>query len=64
MQWHGIVAGTPDWSETSRVVAFSLGSADGGLYVAFNSGHTPVTLELPDWHGRQWRPVVDTGKVS
>jgi hypothetical protein len=39
-------------------------SAVGGLYVAFNSGHTPKVVELPHWHGRAWKVVVDTGKLA
>ena len=37
--WHGEQPGTPDWSDTSRLVAFSLGDfKGGGVYVAFNTG--------------------------
>ena len=64
IQWHGQQAGSPDWSETSQLVAFSLSGQDGGLYVAFNSSHLPVTAGLPDWPGRQWKPLLDTSKVS
>jgi hypothetical protein len=32
--------------------------------VAFNSGHTPKVVELPHWHGRTWRVVIDTGKLA
>lgn len=32
--------------------------------MAFNSGHTPKVVELPNWHGRAWRVVVDTGKLA
>jgi hypothetical protein len=39
-------------------------SAVGGLYVAFNSGHTPKVVELPHWHGRAWKVVIDTGKLA
>ncbi len=56
--------GEPDWSETSRFLAWSLPKAGGGgLYIAFNAGHTPVVAELPVWEGRVWQPVADTGKV-
>ena len=63
IQWHGVKAGSPDWSEASRLVAFTLSGLSGGLYIAFNSSHLPITVQLPDWYGRQWQPLVDTGKV-
>ena len=64
IQWHGLAAGSPDWSDDSRLVAFSQRDASGGgLYVAFNTGHEPAVVELPLWHGREWRLLADTGKV-
>ena len=63
IQWHGEKAGSPDWSEDSQVVAFSLSGKNGGLYIAFNSSHEAATVQLPHWHARQWRPIIDTGKV-
>lgn len=33
---------TPDWSDTSRFLAYSLKKpGGGGLYIAFNTGHLP-----------------------
>ena len=64
IQWHGAMAGAPDWSEESRLVAFSLSQDNGGLYIAFNSSHLPINVELPHWPGRQWRSIVDTSKVA
>jgi hypothetical protein len=58
VQWHGEAAFKPDWSDSSRLVAYTLKKAApavGGLYVAFNSGHTPKVVELPHWHGRAWK---------
>lgn len=58
VQWHGEAAFKPDWSDSSRLVAYTLkkaAPAAGGLYVAFNSGHTPKVVELPHWHGRAWK---------
>lgn len=58
VQWHGEAAFKPDWSDSSRLVAYTLKKAApavGGLYVAFNSGHTPKVVELPNWHGRAWK---------
>ena len=62
--WHGMQPYAADWSDESRLVAWTLSDgAGGGLYLAFNSSHRPTTLELPHWHGRSWQLVSDTGKV-
>ena len=46
IQWHGELPNTPDWSETSRLVAFSIGDfKGGGLYVAFNTGEMRVKAD-------------------
>jgi isoamylase len=61
--WHGQQPGAPDWSEASRLVAFTLkdGPDSTPLYVAFNVSHRPVTLTLPaPGAGRRWRLVMDT----
>ncbi|PON81340.1 Glycoside hydrolase [Trema orientale] len=63
LQWHGHAPGLPDWSETSRFVAFSLkDSVKGEIYVAFNASHLPVTISLPERPGHIWEPLIDTGK--
>ncbi|KIY96248.1 glycogen operon protein GlgX [Monoraphidium neglectum] len=65
VQWHGEAAGEPDWSESSRLVAYTLSDGrGGGLYIAFNTSHKAKVLELPKWHGRAWQPVFDTSKVA
>lgn len=65
LQWHGHSPGVPDWSDTSRFVAFSLmDSAKGELYVAFNTSHLPVTAMLPERPGYRWKPLVDTSKPA
>jgi isoamylase len=64
VEWHGIVPGEPDWSESSRLVAFTLKAPTGGLYVAFNTSHSPQMLALPRWEGRVWQPVIDTSKAA
>ncbi|GAX79055.1 hypothetical protein CEUSTIGMA_g6495.t1 [Chlamydomonas eustigma] len=65
IQWHGEQPNTPDWSESSRLVAFSLNDfRGGGLYVAFNTAHTPRLLNLPRWQGIVWQPLVDSSKVA
>ncbi|XP_010558314.1 PREDICTED: isoamylase 1, chloroplastic [Tarenaya hassleriana] len=63
LQWHGHAAGMPDWSETSRFVAFSLvDTVKSEIYVAFNASHLPVLVSLPERPGYRWEPFVDTSK--
>ncbi|KAL3692101.1 hypothetical protein R1sor_005752 [Riccia sorocarpa] len=63
LQWHGLLPNTPDWSETSRFVAFSLVDLEAKeLYVAFNASHLPVVVSLPERPGFKWYPLVDTSK--
>ena len=67
VEWHGASPGEPDWTDAARLVALSLRApapAEGGLYVAFSTAHVPVTLSLPQWHGRAWRPLIDTAKPA
>ncbi|KAI3990332.1 hypothetical protein MKX01_037671 [Papaver californicum] len=65
LQWHGHAPGEPNWSETSRFVAFSLvDSVKGEIYVAFNTSHLPVMVTLPDRQGHRWTPLVDTSKAA
>jgi isoamylase len=65
IQWHGVNPNEPDWSETSRLVAYSLEDyRGGGLFVAFNSAHLPKMLSLPKRAGRVWQQIVDTSKVA
>ena len=65
IQWHGEAPFTPDWSDASRLVAYTVNDGlGGGLYVAFNTGHTPKLLQLPHWPGRSWQVVMDSGKVA
>ncbi|KAG1669600.1 hypothetical protein FOA52_006373 [Chlamydomonas sp. UWO 241] len=65
VQWHGLEPYQPDWSETSRLVAFTLRHpTEGGLYVAFNTSHKPRVVILPKWEGRVWMPMIDTSRLS
>lgn len=65
VQWHGVEACQPDWSESSRLVAMTLSGADGGgLYIAFNTAHKPLILNLPQWDGWKWDVIIDTGAAS
>jgi isoamylase len=61
--WHGLLPEQPDWSDTSRLVAFTLrdGPDRSPLYIAFNTSHMAHTLTLPHpGAGRRWRLVMDT----
>ncbi|KAG0482513.1 hypothetical protein HPP92_010597 [Vanilla planifolia] len=63
--WHGHRPGEPNWSNTSRFVAFSLlDSLKGEMYVAFNASYLPVIVTLPDRPGFRWEPLVDTAKAT
>lgn len=65
LQWHGHTPRMPDWSETSRFVAFSLiDGVKGEIYVAFNASHLPVMVTLPERSGYKWEPLVDTSKPA
>ncbi|XP_014510281.1 isoamylase 1, chloroplastic [Vigna radiata var. radiata] len=65
LQWHGHFPGMPDWSETSRFVAFTMAdSVKGEIYVAFNTSHLPFTITLPERPGYRWEPLIDTSKPA
>ncbi|XP_023744999.1 isoamylase 1, chloroplastic [Lactuca sativa] len=65
LQWHGHAPETPDWSETSRFVAFTMKDlVKGELYIAFNTSHLAVTITLPERPGCRWQPLVDTSKTA
>ncbi|GAU11796.1 hypothetical protein TSUD_75470, partial [Trifolium subterraneum] len=65
LQWHGHFPATPDWSESSRFVAFTLmDSVKGEIYVAFNTSHLPFTITLPERPGYRWEPLIDTSKCA
>nr|CAD1824754.1 unnamed protein product [Ananas comosus var. bracteatus] len=65
LQWHGHQPRMPDWSETSRFIAFSMtDKVKGEIYVAFNANHQPVIVALPERPGYRWDPLVDTSKAA
>ncbi|KAK6147467.1 hypothetical protein DH2020_018379 [Rehmannia glutinosa] len=65
LQCHGHAPGMPDWSDTSRFVAFTLiDSVKRELYIAFNASHVAVTVALPVRPGYRWEPLVDTAKPA
>jgi isoamylase len=66
--WHGMEPNQPDFSPSSRVLAYSLDgsqtqrSSDQDIYIAINGDReTTVPLRVPkSASGRTWRRVVDT----
>ncbi|KAH7288477.1 hypothetical protein KP509_31G027800 [Ceratopteris richardii] len=65
LSWHGECPNMPDWSETSRFVAFTLiDSRYKELYVAFNASHLAKIVSLPLRQGHKWQPLIDTSKCS
>jgi glycogen operon protein len=73
ISWHGTRAWQPDWSGTSRVLAFMLTgkhakggrAVDDDIYVAMNSYWEPLSFQLPPASaGRQWHCAIDTGAAS
>lgn len=73
ISWHGTQAFQPDWSGSSRTLAFMLcgrhakGGAllDDDLYVAFNSHWESLTFEIPaPSPGRQWHVAFNTGVAA
>lgn len=66
LEWHGHAPGMPDWSETSRFVAFTLTDSAKveEIFIGFNTSHLPVTITLPERPGYKWKPLVDTSKPA
>ncbi len=63
LSWHGLKLFTPDWSEDSRSIAYSLRhpAANEYLYVILNSYWQPQSFELPILNfGENWFRIVDT----
>lgn len=63
--WHGKLPNDPDWTEESRLVAYTLSnSKGGGLYIAFNTSHKAQIVQLPQWLNRTWQLISDSGQAS
>jgi isoamylase len=63
--WHGVKLHQPDWSDSSRSVAFSAQLADEGLsiFAIFNAYWEPLEFELPQVNCAEsgaWRRWIDT----
>jgi glycogen operon protein len=71
--WHGVDPAYPDFSPTSRALAFALdgrrtdraGVIDRDFYVAMNAFYQDLVFKIPAApSGRTWRRVVDTARPS
>lgn len=61
--WHGTRCRDPDWSSSSRIVAYQLcgSNRDDSLYIAMNMYWESIAFELPVTHRDQyWRMAIDT----
>jgi glycogen operon protein len=69
--WHGLKPGLPDFSATSRTLAFALDGRqtatepDNDFYVACNARAEPLSFRIPHSpSGRTWRRIVNTALKS
>ena len=64
--WHGLKPGSPDFSGTSRFIAWILEAfqteyrGDVPIYVATNTYWEELAVELPEVKDKHWYRVVDT----
>lgn len=66
MVWHGTKLDSPDWSETSHSLAYSLlgtNKSDGWLHIMINSFWRPLCFEIPHIKGHRWRPIINTMRL-
>ncbi len=72
ISWHGVETGRPDWSPSSRALAFLLDGSesfgaegDDDIFVVLNAHDAPLTFEVPYFReGFGWRKVVDTARKA
>jgi len=67
ISWHGTKPGLPDWTPTSRVLAFTLEQPSTGCHVhaMLNAGDQDLDFELPARSGGLgWVRVIDTSRPS
>ncbi len=65
--WHGLRPGAPDWSDTSRQLAWtlSLPSEPGEMLMLLNAGDKDAPFTLPpSADGSPWHLVIDTANDS
>ncbi len=60
IDWHGIAPFSPDWSEKSRFLAYTL-KGHHPLYIAFNAHFEPLNVRLPPPpQGKHWHYIINT----
>jgi isoamylase len=69
IEWHGVKLGSPDWSEYSHSLAFTLRSLRARflLHGMINAYSEPLTFELPPVPAdgqHRWRRCIDTALAS
>ena len=66
ISWHGTAVGQPDWSPSSRVIAYTLaGEGDApDIHVMMNMYWEALDFALPTVEGRVWCRAVDTSLSS
>ncbi len=69
IEWHGVALGRPDWSPSSRALAFSMRSLRGRflLHGMLSAYWEPLTFELPavpPASAQRWRRCLDTALPS
>jgi glycogen operon protein len=69
LSWHGTQTHRPDWSATSRVLAFQRfqtgGAGQSSIYVAMNMHSEPLEFELPPApRDLRWHVAVNTSMPS
>ncbi len=64
IQWHGQTLNTPNWRPESHLVVCTLCDTKNKprLFLAFNSAHQAITIEIPQIPGMEWKTVVNTSK--
>lgn len=66
ISWHGTEIDTPDWSATSRSVAFTVETEMKWYFLIFNAYWEDLTFKIPElpensWH---WKRIIDTSLDS
>ena len=67
VRWHGTTPDRPDWSETSRTLAFTLTPSldDVAIHVMINMHTEPLEFRLPAPSTEfEWRKAIDTAQPS
>lgn len=70
-KWHGLIPDAPDWSDSSKVLAYTVkettdGKGNAGyIYVGINMSDKELVFQLPHRRGAQcWYLFADTGNCK